>query len=142
MDKAILSSSHLHHLDFTALAVQAQAVCISEMSELKRCLLQARNLKILRLQIDVASWPPNDDYQESPLNLPFRDGDVFPVLEELTLDPMLQNYFPTVEHCEMWSLCMDWGRLHTLNFGYGTPTALLQAFTGCAAQLKTFNFGF
>jgi hypothetical protein len=142
MDKTILSSSHLHHLDFTALAVQPQAVCVSEMSELKRCLLQACNLKILRLQVGVASWPPNYDYQESSLNLPFQDGDAFPVLEELTLDPVLQNYFPTAEHCEMWSRCMDWGRLHTLDFGRGTPTALLQALTGRVAQLKTLNFGF
>jgi hypothetical protein len=142
MDKAVLSSSHLHHLDYTALADRPQAVCVSEMSELKRCLLQARNLKILRLRVGVASWPPNDDYQESPLNLPFRDGDIFPVLEELTLDPMLQNYFPTAEHCEMWSRRMDWVRLHTLDFGYGTPKALLQALTGRVAQLKTLNFGF
>jgi hypothetical protein len=142
MDKAILSSSHLHHLDFTALASQPQAVSFSEMRELKRCLLQACNLKILCLRVGVASWAPNDDYQEGPLNLPFRDGDIFPALEELTLDPMLQNYFPTAEHCEIWSRCMDWGQLHTLDFGCGTPTALFQALTGRVAQLQTLKFGF
>lgn len=142
MDKAILSSLHLDHLDFTALANGPEAACLSEMSELKQCLLQACNLKILRLQVGAPSWGSNDDYQESPLNLPFRDGDIFPALEELTLDPRLQNYFPTAEHCEMWSRCMDWGRLHTLDFGYGTPTALLQALTGRVSQLKTLNFGF
>jgi hypothetical protein len=142
MDKAVLSSPNLHHLDFTALAKQPQAVCVSELSELKRCLLHARNLKILRLQVCAASWQTNEDYEESPLNLPFRDGDNFPALEELALDPKLQNYFPTAQHCEMWSRCMDWGHLHTLDLGYGTPTALLEALTGRIAQLKTFNFGF
>ncbi|KAJ6287495.1 hypothetical protein J3E71DRAFT_358329 [Bipolaris maydis] len=142
MDKAILSSTHLEHLEFTALAIQPQAVCFSEMCELKRCLLQARNLKKLCLRVGVASGAQNDDYQESPLNLPFRGDDTFPALEELTLDPMLQNYFPTVEHCEIWSRCMDWGHLNTLDFGSGTPTALLQALTGRVAQLKTLKFGF
>jgi hypothetical protein len=143
MDKAILSSSHLDKLDFTALAYGPEAVCPSEMSKLKQCLLQARNLKTLRLQVGALSWEVmNEDYQESPLNLPFRDGDMFPALEELALDPEHQNYFPTAENSQMWSRCMDWGRLHTLDFGHGTPTALLQALTGRVSQLKTFNFGF
>jgi hypothetical protein len=142
MDRAILSSLHLDNLDFTALAYRPKAVCPSEMSELKQCLLQARNLKTLRLQVGALSGHMNDDYQESPLNLPFRDGDMFPALEELTLDPEHQNYFPTAENCQMWSRCMDWGRLHTLDFGHGTPTALLQALTGRVPQLKTLNFGF
>ncbi|USP74778.1 hypothetical protein yc1106_02052 [Curvularia clavata] len=142
MDKAILSSSNLHHLDFTALANQPQAICFSEMYELKRCLLQARNLKILCLRVGVASGAPNDDLREGPLNLPFRDGDIFPALEELKLDPVLQNYFPTAGHCEIWSRCMDWSQLHTLDFGWGTPTALFQALTGRVAQLKTIKFGF
>jgi hypothetical protein len=146
MDRAILSSSHLDNLDFTALAKRPCAVCPSEMSELKQCLLQARNLKTLRLQVgDLSwhtSWHMNDGYKESPLNLPFRDGDMFPALEELTLDPEHQNYFATAENCQMWSRCMDWGRLHTLDFGHGTPTALLQALTGRVSQLKTLNFGF
>ncbi|KAB2109198.1 hypothetical protein AG0111_0g2599 [Alternaria gaisen] len=142
MDKTILSSSHLDNLDFTALAYGPEAICPSEMSELKQCLLQARNLKTLRLQVGALSGHMNDDYQESPLNLPFREGDMFPALEELTLDPKHQNYFPTAEHCQMWSRCMDWSQLHTLDFGEGTPTALLQALTGRVSQLKTFNFGF
>lgn len=107
MDKAILSSSHLDTLDFTALAKRPCDVCPSEMSELKQCLLQVRNLKTLRLQVgDLSwhtSWHMNDNYKESPLNLPFRDGDMFPALEELTLDPEHQNYFPTAENCQMWS---------------------------------------
>jgi hypothetical protein len=146
MDKAILSSSHLDTLDFTALAKRPCDVCPSEMSELKQCLLQARNLKTLRLQVgDLSwhtSWHMNDNYKESPLNLPFRDGDMFPALEELTLDPEHQNYFPTAENCQMWSRCMDWGRLHTLDLGHGSPTALLQALTGRVSQLKTLGFGF
>lgn len=71
MDKALLSSPQLHHLDFTALAYRPRAVCVSEMSELKRCLLQARNLKILRLKAGNASGRLHEDSQESPLNLPF-----------------------------------------------------------------------
>ncbi|KAH7066515.1 hypothetical protein FB567DRAFT_458631 [Paraphoma chrysanthemicola] len=37
---------------------------------------------------------------------------------------------------------MDWTRLHTLDFGFGSPFHLLEALTGRVSQLKTFKFGF
>ncbi|KAH7069981.1 hypothetical protein BKA63DRAFT_92779 [Paraphoma chrysanthemicola] len=142
MDKLLLSSPYLHRLEYTTLAYVPQAECASEMSELRKCLLQARNLKTLNLRVGVLAWSPNDDYQVGPLNLQFQSGDQFPALEELTLDSDLQNYFPTTDHCKMWSHCMDWSRLHTLDFGFGSPIHLLEALTGRVAQLRTFKFGF
>lgn len=142
MDKPLLSSLSLRSLDYTILASRPEALCSSEMSELLKCLLQARNLAVLKLQVQNTSWRPNDDYRDGPLNLPFHHGQEFPALRELSLDPVLQNYFPTPEHCRMWSSCMNWSHLLTLDFGHGCPVHLLEALTGLVPQLKVLNFGF
>lgn len=141
MDKELLSSPNLHSLLHTILANDPSAQCSSKMNELKRCLLRARGLKVFCLQVDRNNRILNSDFAYSPLNLPFKYGDQFPTLEELTLDPCLQHYFPTKEHCNMWARCMDWSQLRKLDFNYGSPKHLLEALTGRVPQLKVFNFG-
>lgn len=63
------------------------------MSALLESLLQARNLVVLKLQVQNTSWAPNDHYRDGPLNLPFHHSHEFPALKELSLDPVLQNTF-------------------------------------------------
>jgi hypothetical protein len=142
MDKALLSSPNLHFLSYTVLANELMHECSSEMNELKKCLLRARGLKVLHLQVDRNNRVVSSDFTHGPLNLPFQQGDSFSALEELTLDPDLQNYFPTRDHCEMWATCMNWSSLVKLDLNHGSPPHLLKALTGRVPQLKVFNFGF
>lgn len=144
MDKTLLTSPNLHHLSYTVLASYTAAECASEIAKFKTCLLSARNLKILRLQVakNERSSDNSSDFQKGPLNMPFQLGDQFPTLEELTLDRCLQNYFPTAKHCRMWTLCMDWSHLIKLDLGCGSPAYLLEALTGHVPQMKVLAFGF
>jgi hypothetical protein len=126
---------------FVTVSLVRSSKCKPEL-QLRGCLLQARNLKILHLQADNLTCKSDGDYQDGPVNLPFRDGDQFPILEELCLDLVLRDYFPTADNCQVWSRCMNWSYLITLDFGDGCPITLLAALTGLVPQLKVLNFGF
>ena len=141
MDEALLSSSNLHALDITVLSHSEQPETECEMSLLRTCLLRATSLKRLRIRVSLDTSGVNPHYHHGPLNLPFVTGDRISSLEELSLDPLNQYYWPTMKHCEMWAQCMDWDAMHILDFGYGCPQYFFKTLTGRVPQLKSLTFG-
>jgi hypothetical protein len=141
VDEGLLSSSNLHSLDITMLSESEQLETKSEMSLLRTCLLRATNLKRLRLRVSLDSHGINAYYHEGPLNIPLEARDHVSSLEELSIDPLHQFYWPTIQHCEMWAQCMDWDAMRILDFGYGCPQNFFKVLTGRVPKLKSLTFG-
>jgi hypothetical protein len=143
MDKPVLSHPNLHTLRFTAFTMGSPPhAWPSELAQLKACLIQARSLKVLHLNIYESQDCSMSDFQDGELNLQFAPGDTFPTLHELVLDPVRHNYQLTPEHCIAWINCMSWCQLRALDFGDGSPTHLMSALTGRVPQLRKLTFGF
>ncbi|CAO2657583.1 Nn.00g037090.m01.CDS01 [Neocucurbitaria sp. VM-36] len=141
MDEALLSLSNLRSLDITVLSHSEQPETESEMFLLRTCLLRATNLKHLRLRVSLDTSGVNPHYHHGQLNIPFEKGDHVSSLEELSLDPLNQYYWPTLKHCEMWAQCMDWDAMRVLDFGYGCPQYFFKVLTGRVPQLISLTFG-
>lgn len=139
----LLLYPNLHTFKFTALTMGSPPhAWPSEMTQLKTCLMQARKLKVLHLDIYASQNCSMCDFQDGELNLQFETGDNFPTLHKLVLDPIRHDYQLTPKHCGAWMNCMSWSQLYTLDFGDGSPTHLMSAMTGRVPQLKELTFGF
>lgn len=110
----------------------------SEYRTLKNCLLHAKSLK--RLRLDTGSTDNQKTWIASPQNLSFRDGEVFPALQTLSLT--YDRYKLTESHCRQWVKAMDCSQLGNLDLDHGCPEYLFAAITGLVPQLKSLKFGF
>jgi hypothetical protein len=145
LDIALLSSRNLHSLDLTVckkwISTRPRVFKYRfEFPALKSALLQAKNLKVLRISVedcipDQQQWA----FHSNP-NLDFEDGDVFPNLEELTLPH--DHYVLSADHCAKWARAMNWSYLRRLVLRYGAPKHLFSALTGKVPNLKALHFGF
>ncbi|KAF2866037.1 hypothetical protein BDV95DRAFT_611915 [Massariosphaeria phaeospora] len=151
LDTALLSSPQLYSLAYLVCGTIWNSQneldeLRSEFGQLRTCLLQTKRLKSLHL----TAWPnmrldenPHVDdsaWTTGPGNLDFREGDVFPALEELILP--CDNYSLSRAHCQQWLAAMDWSHMRRLDFGNGCPREPMAALIGRVPQLKCFCFGF
>lgn len=140
MDEGALTSSQLYSVDYHIDDDDSPGQH-SELPSFKKLLLHAKNLKVLKVHMDQSSRYSTPYYADDPLNFQFQPNDQFPALEELTMD-CYPRYELTVEHCDLWATCMDWGSLRKLDLDKGCPRHLLAAITGMVPQLKSLAFGF
>lgn len=103
--------------------------------------MEAKGLRNLTLHMTSAIFKPRTDYNNGELNLQFKPGDNFPPLEKLTLD-CHDQYSLSTAHCKMWTKCMDWRCLKTMDLGHATPQHLIRALSGHVPLLKSLRFGF
>jgi hypothetical protein len=144
LQHALLSSPSLHGLDFTIYGELFTKAQPSEFYVFKQLLMKKRNLKSLKLDISRYETEKRQlprDVKAGELNLQFEPGDEFPALEELTLE-CYDWYYLSAAHCGMWTKCMDWSCLRTLDVGHATPQYFIRAITGRVPQLKSLRFGF
>jgi hypothetical protein len=144
LQHALLSSPSLHGLDFKIYGELFTKTQPSEFYVFKQLLMKKRNLKSLKL--DISSYETEKrqlprDVKAGELNLQFEPGDELPALEELTLG-CYDWYYLSAAHCDMWTKCMDWSCLRTLDIGHATPQYFIRAITGRVPQLKSLHFGF
>lgn len=144
-DYQALSSPQLHSLDYTAYGATERIAHLqwefySELSAIKKCLLQARNLKILGLQVKKNDIPRQDFWTAGPKCLSFDESDDFPPLQELSFK--FEKYELSEKYCQQWARAMDWTKLHRLDLDHGSPNHLFAALTGRVPQLKVLVFGF
>jgi hypothetical protein len=139
LDTRLLSSPQLHSLELTLNGkFNGSLTPRSEYQTFRNCLLQAKNLK--RLRLDACSTDDQKTWIESPQHLCLRNDDQFPTLYELGLK--YDTYKLTEPHCRLWLKAMDWTRLRILDLSHGCPEYLLAALTGHLPDLKSLTFGF
>jgi len=84
MDTALLTSPQLHSLEYAVYGSRFALSTPSEFRLFKNCLLEATNLRTLKLDMSSPdSTAAAPDWEPGELNLQFRDGDRFPPLESL-----------------------------------------------------------
>jgi hypothetical protein len=145
MQRALLSSPSLRGLDFTIYGELFAEAQPSEFYIFKQLLIKERSLKSLTLHISSYATeriPLPPDAKAGELNLQVEPGDELPSLEELRLGDCYDWYYLSAAHCDMWTKCMDWSCLRTLDLGHATPQYFIRAITGHVPQLKTLRFGF
>jgi hypothetical protein len=138
LDLPLLRSPNLYSLAYT---VYYDDDGISEFSILRDTLLQSKALKHLSLYVKSVSRLQTPHGQPGPLNLQFEPGMRFPDLETLRLS-YFHQYDLSREHCDMWSSCMNWHTLRSLDLQRGGPRYLFAALTNKIPQLKRLAFGF
>jgi hypothetical protein len=144
-DRAALSSPQLYSLDYTAYGANDRIGRLewefySELSAIKACLLQARNLKSLRLRVSSDNIPRQSVWTTGPQCLTFDSDDNFVPLLELRFE--FETYDMSEKYCQQWANAMDWTQLRRLDLDGGSPPHLLAALTGRVPQLKVLSFGF
>lgn len=145
-DYPALASPQLHSLDYTVYGYHEQVAHMkwefySELPTIKKYLLRARNLKVLRLQISTTYEVPRQNFWTvGPECLSFDVGEEFPAIEKLGIP--FESYDLSAKYCQQWSKAMDWSRLRRLDLGRGSPGGLFAALTGKVPNLKTLIFGF
>ncbi|KAH7411584.1 hypothetical protein DE146DRAFT_732042 [Phaeosphaeria sp. MPI-PUGE-AT-0046c] len=135
IDTAALSSPSLHTLDST---VYAGADKSSGFPAFRDCLLKARGLKSLTLRLEQGY--AGGRYQPGEANLQLRPHDMLPVLESLALDGTWFDL--NAQHCQMWTQCMDWSKLRSLEITHAVPHGMLPALTGRVRGLVKLRLGF
>ncbi|KAH7392279.1 hypothetical protein DE146DRAFT_662136 [Phaeosphaeria sp. MPI-PUGE-AT-0046c] len=138
LDTRLLSSPQLYSLDLMVCGNFNGLTPRSEFQTLRNCLLQAKNLK--RLRLDAGTIDDQRTWIASPQHLCLRDGDEFPALHSLCLT--YDRYKLTEVHCRQWLKTMDWSQLRNLDLDHGCPEYFFAAITGRIPQLKSLKFGF
>ncbi len=150
MDVRLLSSPLLYSLDYEVYYRQqlGEVMFFSEFTKLKGIVLGSPHLRILYLktrpepsmrwgydlgEVPTVRW---DCDEPRPLNLNLQPSDLMPPLHEL----MVSNhppYFLTREHCRVWSHCMDWSQLRSLDLSKRCPHNFLEQLCGRVTNLKS-----
>jgi len=139
LDAKLLSSPQIHTVEITIYKA-ADFPESNELGFLKDYLSAGRSIKALQLDIQpIGSLETETCLASGPLNFNFIANDWFPPLEELKIQST--EYLLSLEHCQMWSQCMDWGELRKLDIGNTDFTHLIRVLTGQVPRLKSLTLG-
>ncbi|KAL8671694.1 MAG: hypothetical protein Q9168_003816 [Polycauliona sp. 1 TL-2023] len=119
----------------------------SKLPELREILLGCPNLKNLNITLDYhwarahgPDWP-GTTARPHLLHLPLQAQDRLPSLQELTFAGPPEPYEFTLEHCRLWSSCMDWAQLRRLDLGMNSPQPFFETFATKLPNLKSLAMG-
>jgi len=150
-DIDLLSSPQLYSLKYLALT-EGYPFKTSELQFLKLILTQAKNLRILHLDVggDIAySFSPVQEILrkrgidcsgKGPMNLGFQEGDTISSLQELSILSLI--YDLSASHCSAWKQCMDWTCITTLNLGDRCPASFFTILRDSLPNLLSLRFMF
>lgn len=136
MDRPLLSSPQLYSLD---IQIFHYADKLTEFPTLKKCIIRASGLKMLRFSGNSQGGSRQTDWESGPHNFQFQDGDVMPAIEQLRIP--VHGYDLSDENCKQWKNCMDWSKLLRLDLDNYSPDNLMLALTGKVPNLKVLEFG-
>jgi hypothetical protein len=138
VDTRLLSSPLLYSLRFTIYYFGDR----SEFQKLKDILLKSTRLRVLHLKICEGLQIHSSGYgPPQELNLALLPSDRLAPLHELMVSDWPPYYF-SPGHCEIWSECMDWTELKSLDLGSGCPGDFFNRFLGRVPNLKSLRLGF
>lgn len=117
----------------------------SKLPELRAILINSPQLKKLDIKTKY-SWIPQHEIWSGDeailrrLNLPLQPSDRLPDLRELRISGP-DAYEFDLENCQLWSRCMDWSQLQTLDIGFSCPQHFFDEIARDLTSLKTLTMG-
>jgi len=115
----------------------------SKLPELRDILLESPQLRRLNIKTRYSWMQPiyqTEQIERRLLNLPLQPSDRLPPLTELSFSGP-DTYELDLEHCQLWSQCMDWSQLYTLNLGISCPQHLFSEIGPQLVGLKELTMG-
>jgi len=114
----------------------------SRLPELRYVLLNNVRLRVLDIRSRYCSSQKfhSDQVQLRSMNLPLQSSDRLPPLHELTFSGP-EPYEFDLSHVKLWSQCMDWSQLRTLDLGLSCPQHFFEEIGGQLIGLKSLTLG-
>ena len=151
-DIRMYSSPLLHSLKFNILNHTATVVATDQLEQysifpdLRKILIKSPNLRKLSI-IFGYNWMPSrvnwsgDIAAPRVLNLPLIPSDWLPPLHELSFSGPPETYEFDLEHCRIWSKCMDWSQLRRLDLGISCPQHFFEQIGSQLRSLRSLTAG-
>jgi len=116
----------------------------SRLPELRNVLLNNTKLRVLdiRTQSNFSRGMrgPGDHTKFRSMNLPLQPSDRFPPLHELRFSGSATYEFE-LSHAKLWSQCMDWSQLRTLDLGISCPQHFFEEIGSQLIGLRSLTMG-